>query len=79
MGKKTDKILGSISPLYGAISGRGAFGGLQQVSPVGMAIAAQKKKKKKKTPAQGMRKGGSVKVRRGDGCCKRGHTKGKFK
>jgi hypothetical protein len=71
---KLDKILGSISPAYGLISGQGAFGKLRNISPALMAIDDTEKKKKKKR-ADGttttteeaveetgmMRKGGKVK------------------
>ena len=45
------KLLGSISPLAGAISGKGMFGrafgkGLKNVSPLAALIDASKKKKK---------------------------------
>lgn len=91
---KIDKILGSISPMYGAVSGQGAFGGLRQLSPVMMAVDAIKGKKK--DPAkpgasapqagEGMKKGGKVKKyakggsasKRADGCATKGKTKGRF-
>jgi hypothetical protein len=45
--KGGSKILGSISPLYGMISGEGAFGKLASAgfSPAGMLAKQQKKKK----------------------------------
>jgi len=74
---KIDKVLGSISPLYGAISGDGLFGkGLVAVGdalgPVAglMPMAAsdiEKRRRRKKEAGsapdagEGMRKGGKVK------------------
>tara|TARA_B100001094_G_scaffold330788_1_gene396930 strand:+ start:1268 stop:1771 length:504 start_codon:yes stop_codon:yes gene_type:complete len=45
--KSGSKVLGSISPLYGMISGEGAFGKLASAgfSPAGMLAKQQKKKK----------------------------------
>jgi len=45
--KGGSKVLGSISPLYGMISGEGAFGKLAKAgfSPAGMLAKQQKKKK----------------------------------
>ena len=96
---KIDKILGSISPLYGLASGQGAFAHLRKLSPVMHMIGetdtkAEKRRKAERAAAGGaespeagggMRKGGKVKkmakggkVTRGDGICKKGHTKGKM-
>jgi hypothetical protein len=70
---KLDKILGSISPAYGLISGQGAFGKLRNISPALMAIDDTEKKKKKRADGTTttteeaveetgmMRKGGKVK------------------
>ena len=66
---KIDKILGSISPVYGIVSGKGAFGGLRNLSPAMMAIDAIKGKKKDKDKkpgeppeaGEGMKRGGKVK------------------
>ena len=68
---KKSSILGSISPVYGAATGKGLFG----KSPAGLLIA-KAKKDKDKAPVKKMAKGGKV-GRRGDGCCQRGHTKGR--
>lgn len=98
---KIDKVLGSISPLYGMVSGQGAFANLRKISPLMHAIGetdtkAEKRRKRKEeeakkqggasAPAPTMRKGGTVKkmakggkVTRGDGCCMKGHTKGKMR
>ena len=93
---KIDKILGSVSPLYGLVSGQGAFSNLRKISPMMHAIGetdtkAEKRRKRKEagesdTSAEPtMRKGGKVKkmakggkVTRGDGCAKRGRTKGRM-
>jgi len=47
---KGSKILGSLSPLYGMVTGEGAFGKLRKagLSPAGML--AKKMKKNKQTP-----------------------------
>lgn len=89
---KIDKILGSVSPLYGAISGQGMFSPLRYTSPVLMAADAMKKKGKKGTTTVEaeeveMRRGGKVKKyakggstasKRADGCATKGKTKGRF-
>lgn len=90
---KIDKILGSISPLYGAISGQGlmgnALGGLGDalgpMSGVLPAIASEQRKSLRKRRAasegvednEGMKRGGSV-SKRADGCATKGKTKGRF-
>jgi hypothetical protein len=69
---KLDKILGSISPAYGLISGQGAFGKLRNMSPALLAIDDTEKKKKKRADGTtttteeaveetGMKHGGKVK------------------
>ena len=73
---KIDKILGSISPLYGMASGEGLFSNIRKISPFMHAIgegdtAADKRRrmeeeeKKKQAPgakqAPGMKHGGAVK------------------
>jgi hypothetical protein len=89
---KIDKILGSISPAYGMISGQGAFAGLRKMSPLMHAIGETDTKAEKKRKAaasedsEGMRKGGKVKKmakggsasKRADGCATQGKTKGRF-
>lgn len=90
---KIDKILGSISPAYGLISGQGAFSKLRNISPAYMAIDALKEKKKGKdgtttteTEEVAMRRGGKVKKmaaggsasKRADGCAVKGKTRGKM-
>ena len=69
--------IGDISPLAGAITGEGMFGGIRAMSPVMMAIDAIKDKKKERAAATaaeevkaaeaeaqkkpGMKRGGAVK------------------
>lgn len=70
---KIDKVLGSISPLYGMVSGQGAFANLRKISPFMHAIGetdtkAEKRRKKDRMEAgetpeagEGMKRGGKVK------------------
>ena len=46
MGKKEKNLLGSISPLYGAVTGRGAFGKLTEGGPglIGLMSSLRDKK-----------------------------------
>jgi hypothetical protein len=90
---KIDKVLGSISPVYGMASGQGAFANLRKISPLMHAIGetdtkAEKRRKKAGREAdeafdQGMRKGGKVKkMAKGGSASKRADgcaTKGKTK
>jgi hypothetical protein len=91
---KIDKVLGSISPVYGMASGQGAFANLRKISPLMHAIgetdtkAEKRRKKAGEAPdaGEGMRKGGKVKKmakggsasKRADGCATKGKTKGRF-
>jgi len=76
MDDKTKKILGTLSPAYGLMSGQGAFGKLAPFAGVlPMALAQDRKDRKDrkeeeaaaagspaiKAPTIGMKKGGSVK------------------
>jgi len=79
---KGKKILGSLSPLYGAVSGEGAFGKIGRGGLLGIA-KSQGKDGKGSASRDGkvgkMKKGGVVggkKGRRGDGICQKGKTKG---
>ena len=77
-------VLGSISPLAGIISGRGAFGALTRTKD------EEDKDKKVKTTEGGkpgmkrggkvkkMAKGGSTASKRADGIARKGKTKGKM-
>jgi len=93
MDDKTKKILGTLSPAYGLMSGQGAFGKLAPVAGVlPMALAQDRKDRKEeeavnaaspviKGPTVGMKKGGSVKSsasRRADGIAVKGKTKGRI-
>jgi hypothetical protein len=90
---KIDKILGSISPLYGMVSGEGLFSNMRKISPFMHAIgegdtAADKRRRmeeeEKKKQAPGMKHGGAVKkmAKGGSTASKRADgcaTKGKTK
>jgi hypothetical protein len=90
---KIDKILGSISPLYGMASGEGLFSNMRKISPFMHAIgegdtAADKRRRmeeeEKKKQAPGMKHGGAVKkmAKGGSTASKRADgcaTKGKTK
>ena len=93
MDDKTKKILGTLSPAYGLMSGQGAFGKLAPVAGVlPMALAQDRKDRKEEEavnaaspvingPTVGMKKGGSVKSsasRRADGIAVKGKTKGRI-
>jgi hypothetical protein len=93
MDDKTKKILGTLSPAYGLMSGHGAFGKLAPVAGVlPMALAQDRKDRKEeeaanaaspviKAPTVGMKKGGSVKSsasKRADGIAVKGKTKGRI-
>ena len=93
MDDKTKKILGTLSPAYGLMSGHGAFGKLAPVAGVlPMALAQDRKDRKEeeavnaaspviKGPTVGMKKGGSVKSsasKRADGIAVKGKTKGRI-
>lgn len=79
MGKKFDKIAGSISPLYGIISGKGAFGNIGNVVKHGVLGAAMRSgsEEEEEDPAAAKKPGDPVKLAkggrvRGGGCAKRG-------
>ena len=91
---KIDKILGSISPLYGMASGEGLFSNLRKISPAmqlaGEGDTAADKRRRmeeeetKKKQAPGMKHGGAVKkmAKGGSTASKRADgcaTKGKTK
>lgn len=76
-------VLGSLSPLAGVISGRGAFGALtRKKKKPGETVAASEEE----VEETAMRKGGKVKKyakggsvsKRADGCAKQGRTKGRM-
>jgi len=90
------KILGSVSPLYGAISGNGLFGQGAGIVPAMIKSGVKELRTDNKeegeegeegaTEEPGMRRGGRVKKMakggkvggRGDGCCTKGKTKGRY-
>lgn len=87
-------FLGTISPLYGAISGEGAMGKMLNPSEAAriareeqekQAIAAKQANEERQAQIKaeatgGMKKGGKVKSAssRADGCAMRGKTRGKI-
>ena len=92
MDDKTKNILGTLSPVYGLMSGRGAFGKLAPAAgllPMALAKDREKEEEEKEkarsaataAATSGMKKGGSVKSSvssRADGIAMRGKTKGRF-
>lgn len=76
-GSGIGKVLGSISPLYGALSGRGLFGnamaGLHDATGMGgiLPILASEQRKKRRErregeapePGEGMKRGGKAKAK----------------
>tara|TARA_R110000868_G_scaffold221658_6_gene473400 strand:+ start:2408 stop:2650 length:243 start_codon:yes stop_codon:yes gene_type:complete len=76
---KGKDILGSISPLYGALSGNGLFGEIG-VSPLSSLIRDKKKKKPvSEEVASDVANAGVAKFKSGgrvDGCAIKGMTKG---
>ena len=89
MGIKAKELLGTLSPVYGMATGNGLFGNAVGLLPA-LAKDMRNDRKKKKDGSDmsaaeeaampAMKKGGSVKSKkhRGDGICKKGHTKGKM-
>ena len=90
MDDKTKNILGSLSPAYGLMSGRGAFGKLAPAAgllPMALAKDREKEEEEKEkarfaataAATSGMKKGGTIKkMARGGGIESRGKTKGRF-
>jgi hypothetical protein len=83
MDDKTKNILGTLSPVYGLMSGQGAFGKLAPAAGLlPMALAKDRKEEEeeaKAAAAGGMKKGGTIKkMARGGGIESRGKTKGRF-
>lgn len=85
---KLGKVLGSVSPLYGVISGEGFFG---KTSPLARIIHSDSNKRKRgpgepPEEGEGMKRGGKVKKmakggaasKRADGIATKGKTKGRF-
>lgn len=90
----TKKLLGMVSPLYGAISGKGPMGDLTRLGAVG-ALSNQvrsaeedEEEKQKRGGAPTYKRGGSAKTKkmakggsassRADGIARKGKTRGKF-
>ena len=83
-------LLGSLSPVYGAVTGEGAFGKLADSGLGGIlpSLLSQQRKKEEEEKARqggaptgtGMKKGGKVSSasKRADGIAQRGKTKGRF-
>lgn len=90
----SDDVLGSLSPVYGAVTGRGLMGkGMAAMEDIGigggvmtkMAKAARDKRRASEAPrykkggkAKKMASGGSTASKRADGCATKGKTKGRF-
>lgn len=78
---KGKDLLGTISPLYGAVTGHGAFGG--NMSAMGLLSKLGDRKKKKPVSeevASDVANAGVQKFKHGgrvDGCAIKGHTKGR--
>jgi hypothetical protein len=80
---KGKDLLGSVSPLYGAVSGHGFFGKNDLGGALGLISANRRDKRKEarsKEVADDMKASGVQKFNKGgrvDGCAIRGMTKGK--
>lgn len=77
---KGKDLLGSISPLYGAISGRGAFGDMGGALGLMSKLGKGKKKPVSEEVASDVANAGVAKFSKGgrvDGCAIKGHTKGR--
>ena len=76
---KIDKVLGSISPLYGAVSGRGMFGnalaGFQDATGMGgilpIIASEQRKKRRDREPGGAIDESGATKTMRRGGTAKK--------
>ena len=83
-------LLGSLSPVYGAVTGEGAYGKLADSGLGGILpslLSRQRKKEEEEKARQGgaptgtgMKKGGKVSSasKRADGIAQRGKTKGRM-
>ena len=82
------KLLGAISPVYGALTGEGAMGKIAREGGMGLIPrmtsrdaydASKEEEEKRKAEGRTMKKGGSVSAsKRADGCCTKGKTKGRM-
>lgn len=74
---KLDKVLGSVSPLYGAVSGEGLFGNIGNILQRGVVGAAMSEEGEEEKPGKVGAKPGAKKyskggvVSRGNGCANR--------
>ena len=88
--KMGSSLLGSLSPVYGAVTGEGAYGKLADSGLGGIlpSLLSQQRKKEEEEKARqggaptgtGMKKGGKVSSasKRADGIAQRGKTKGRM-
>ena len=77
---KGKDLLGTISPLYGAISGRGAFGDMGGALGLMSKLGKGKKKPVSEEVASDVANAGVAKFSKGgrvDGCAIKGRTKGR--
>ena len=77
---KGKDLLGTISPLYGAISGNGAFGGSMSAMGLLSKLGNRKKKPVSEEVASDVANAGVAKFSKGgrvDGCAIKGRTKGR--
>jgi len=80
---KGKDLLGSLSPIYGVMSGHGAFGklaGTEVEAPTSAADEERQKLINASYTTKRMNKGGMVgsASKRADGCAQRGKTKGRI-
>jgi hypothetical protein len=81
---KGKDLLGSLSPIYGVMSGHGAFGKLAGTKAEDPSDVERQKAideaSAKALSGSGMKKGGMVgsASKRADGCAQRGKTRGKM-
>jgi len=77
---KGKDLMGTISPLYGAVTGHGAFGGDMGAMGLLSKIGDRKKKPVSEEVAADVANAGVAKFKHGgrvDGCAIKGHTKGR--
>ncbi len=94
MAKLFERVLGAVSPLYGAVTGEGAMGKMlnpdkaaeiaaeEQARNAAAAEQANAERQAQIAASSGMKKGGAVKSKsassRADGIAQRGKTRGKI-
>jgi hypothetical protein len=77
---KGKDLMGTISPLYGAVTGHGAFGGEMSAMGLLSKLGDRKKKPVSDEVASDVANAGVAKFKSGgrvDGCAIKGHTKGR--